>query len=519
MTVAPGSRSLPDLLSVAEILRKMNAIGIWAYDVHSGQGVWSDEMFDLLELPWNDAPPQLSTLHAMVGSEDWQAIKDEIRAAIAEGGIFQMEHRMVGSSGEHKFLKACGTLKDVGGMKQLIGSLQDVTEERIAYHAMIAQAADLQKLKDGADEENKRFREFFDQAPVFVAIGSVPDLRFEYANRAYSELVGNRQLVGKTVAEALPEVVAQGLIAVLRSAAETGEPYIAIEEPMYLQDGSGDTTPIKYLTYIYQPVRGLDDRITDILCIGYDVTAQRLAKDEAEVLRDELLRSSQLAAMGTMAATLAHELNQPLTSLVMFSAGLNRRLGATSDPKVTSALQAIQDESLRASEIMRRMRAVATGLPVRHRPVEIRSVLEHVLRQPMRARADVQLELSLEHGGFVRGDDIQLQQVITNLLRNACEAMAGFDNKTVHIATSDQAGETLVTISDTGPGIPDKLLPRIFEGTVSAKEGGMGIGLAICRTIVEAHGGRIGAHNNEHGGATFWFTLHRIEESPVIPPA
>jgi two-component system, LuxR family, sensor kinase FixL len=499
----------PDMSSVAALLRRAHRVGIWHYDIASGRGTWSDEVFDLLDLPLDNDPPALSILASRLDAKARFRFAKAIKRALDRGETFEFDHRILGGDGTERCLRACGMVMGNEKRSQFVGSLEDVTQETQALEIVERQAAELAALKDRVEAENARLRELFDQAPVFVALGSTPDLRFEYVNRAYRNLVGDRKLVGKTVAEALPEIVSQGLIDVLMNVSRTGKPYIAHAMPMHLSDGEGSTTDVRYLTYIYQPIRNMQGRTTGVLCIGYDVTEQWKAEREAELLRAELMHSSRLNAMGTMAATLAHELNQPLTSLVMFAAGLARRLGDSADGWLGESIRAIQDEALRASEIVRKMRAIGSGHPVRKSPLDLHKVLTDAIRLPLSGCEDVQVTFDLKHTGSASGDGVQIQQVITNIVRNACEAMADLDAKWIGIGTRDDTDEIEVRVSDNGPGIPPELREHLFEGTQSAKEGGMGIGLAICRTIVEAHGGRIGADTSDDGGATFWFTLPR----------
>lgn len=501
---------LDELARVATFLRRIHGLGIWMYDVSSGEGKWSDEVFDLLGFPRDSKPPNLSVVAGRLSAPEQQEFSNSIRKTVDAGEIFQFDYPLAGSNGIVRCLRACGTLMEDNGRRKVVGSLQDVTQESRALATVEAQATELRALKDQVEAENARFREMFDQAPVFVALGSTPDLRFEYANRAYCELVGDRNLVGKTVSEALPEVVAQGLVDVLQRVSTTGEPHIATAAPTWLVGASeGSNSQVKYLTYIYQPIRDAHDQIDAILCIGYDVTDQCVAEREAEKLRAELFQTSRITAMGTMAATLAHELNQPLTSLVMFAGSLVQRLGKSADDDVVEGLRAIQSETLRASEIMRRMRAVGAGHPIKHQALALDQVIAQALQSPICACEDVEITLDLEHTKFASGDSIQVQQVLGNIVRNACQAMNPQISKRIQIATNDGSNEVLVRVSDNGPGLPPGSDSRIFEGIQSAKVDGMGIGLPICRTIVEAHGGRIGAENNVQGGATFWFTLPR----------
>ena len=303
--------------------------------------------------------------------------------------------------------------------------------------------------------------------------------------------------------------MAQGLIDALVEVQQTGEPYIAYEAPTELYDDHDDVARLRYLTYIYQPIKDCHDHVTGVLCIGYDVTEQRVARSEAERLRDELGEASRVAAMGTMATILAHELNQPLTSLVMYAEGLLRHRSSMANTEVADVLRSIESQALQASEIMRRMRTIGSGQQTRQDSLDLRPVIAGALRTPLVACDGVEVDLEIDHSGLACGDALQVQQVIINIVRNACEAMDGLGDKMVRIETRDHTNGILISISDSGPGVTPDLLPKLFEAMLSTKQGGMGIGLAICRTIVEAHGGRMGAYNHNGGGATFWLTLPR----------
>lgn len=513
MAIFDDADSPYDAASVAAIAQRISKIGIWQYDVDAGRAIWSEQVYKLAGLPPAATPPPFDDLAAGCSADEREAFRDRFREAIDRGGRVEFEHRVVHPDGEEKYLRICGELVqlDGTGSGRLIGTVQDVTSERRAKETILAQSEELRWVREELRQENQRFRSLFDQAPVFLALGSAPDFRFEYVNQEYLKLVGNRPLVGKTVAEALPEVVAQGLTALLAAVYETGEAYRAVDAPTRLYNQPDGSAELRYLSYIYQPIRDAEGRISGILCIGYDVTEQHIAAEIAEKLRAELFHSSRMAAMGTMAATLAHELNQPLTALANYASGLLRGLDDVGEPMLLQGLEAIQSNAQRAGEIIRRMRAIGSGAPAKRERLDLRSLISEAVNLPELGCEGAEAELSLKHRQPVHGDPIQVQQVVINLVRNACEAMLDRDTQRIHVTSKDQADEVVICVSDSGPGVAADLLPVMFEAKSSAKEGGMGIGLAICRTIVEAHGGRIGVHNEEDGGATFWFSLPKFD--------
>jgi two-component system sensor kinase FixL len=250
-----------------------------------------------------------------------------------------------------------------------------------------------------------------------------------------------------------------------------------------------------------------------------DLTERRTAQAEMQRMQSELIHVSRLSAMGAMASTLAHELNQPLTAVSGYIRGSRRLLDASPDETlapVKEALEAAEAGALRAGQIVRRLRElVARGnVTVRSEDLsrlieeasELAFVDEHLHGVTHRIEID-------PDASWVECDRIQVQQVVINLVRNAVQAMV--DQPTGEILiTSRRAGHWLVEIAvtDTGPGIPPERMELLFTPFNSSKEDGLGIGLSICRTIVEAHGGRIWAENMPGGGAVFRFTLPRADE-------
>lgn len=230
-------------------------------------------------------------------------------------------------------------------------------------------------------------------------------------------------------------------------------------------------------------------------------------------LQAELIHVSRVSAMGALASSLAHELNQPLTAIANYSRGLNRMLTHEGSAGVASALGYLDQMSrsaIRAGQVVRRLRAMITKSPVQFEAVPVRQAIDAALTLALpdaRVRGiavSVEVQPDAEEG---YGDLVQVEQVLTNLIRNASEALRGSERKRITIAAV-RAGEQLeLSVTDNGPGIPAATSANLFAPFNSSKETGMGLGLSISRTIVERHGGRIWVQDAAGGGASFRFTL------------
>jgi PAS domain S-box-containing protein len=244
-------------------------------------------------------------------------------------------------------------------------------------------------------------------------------------------------------------------------------------------------------------------------------SVERVRADaRAQELQLELFHSSRLSAAGQMAGALAHELNQPLTAFTnsvnagrrMMANGAHHRIDTVCD-----VLEEAADQALRAGEIIRRLREfVASGeteMRVENLPDLIREASD--LASAGTGAHGVQVRLNLDpRAETVLGNRIQLQQVVLNLIRNAYEAMAQSEWRELEVATAQlDDGSIEIAVADRGSGLPDEIVGHLFEPFHTTKRNGMGLGLSICRSIVEAHGGRLRYEPNSGGGAVFRLTL------------
>lgn len=260
-----------------------------------------------------------------------------------------------------------------------------------------------------------------------------------------------------------------------------------------------------------------------MLGAALDITARKQSEDDLRQQRLQLAHLSRVTVLGELAGSIAHELNQPLTAILANVQAAQRFL--TREPpdlaEIREILSDVATEDQRAGEIIRRLRLLLGKGEVIHQPLPINEVVEEVLKlvrndlltQGVTVRLD--LEGSLPP---VRGDRIQLQQVLVNLVMNGCDAMTSCPSgqRQLDLRTSrTSAGQVQVSVSDNGSGLPTDHPEKVFQPFFTTKPQGMGLGLTVCRTIVAAHGGRLWAAPNPRGGATFHFTVHESHPTPA----
>jgi two-component system sensor kinase FixL len=226
--------------------------------------------------------------------------------------------------------------------------------------------------------------------------------------------------------------------------------------------------------------------------------------------------------MGEMASALAHELNQPLAAISNYMKGSRRLLADSPDPnrsKIENAMDRAAEQALRAGQIIRRLRDFVSRGESDKRVESLSKLIEEAGALGLTGAREqgVQLRFNLDPKyDLVLVDRVQIQQVLVNLFRNALEAMADSSQRELIASTARGADDMVeVAIFDTGAGIPDHVMSNLFQTFYTTKETGMGVGLSISRSIIEAHDGRMWAESNESGGATFRFTLPAASSESV----
>jgi two-component system, LuxR family, sensor kinase FixL len=253
-----------------------------------------------------------------------------------------------------------------------------------------------------------------------------------------------------------------------------------------------------------------------------DLTERQQTEARLQELQSELVHISRLTAMGEMASTLAHELNQPLSAIANYMKGSRRLLEASTDDRsamLRDAMDKAADQALRAGQIIRRLRDfVARGESERRvesvkKLIEEASALALVGAKDQGVRVRFQFDPSVD---LVLADKVQIQQVLLNLMRNAIEAMEASQKRELVLSTLAADDDMLaVSVADTGSGIAPDTMSQLFQPFFTTKRHGMGVGLSISRTIVDAHGGRIEVNPNPGGGTVFRFTLHAVSQEDL----
>jgi PAS domain S-box-containing protein len=270
-----------------------------------------------------------------------------------------------------------------------------------------------------------------------------------------------------------------------------------------------------YLAVTYSPLRRSSEQVEAVLAIVRDLTALAQASEALRAAQADLAHVNRVATMGQLTASIAHEVNQPIAAAVINAQAALRWL-ETQPPnldEVRQALDRVLDCGRRAGDVIGRIRAVIAKAPPRKSRFDLNEAVSDVIaltrNEALKHGVDVQTWLGKD-ALCVEGDRVQLQQVILNLIMNAIEAMSGAGDGPRELqvsAEADAAGGVLVTVRDSGPGLDPKSMARVFEAFYTTKPEGMGMGLAICRSIVEKHGGRLWVSANEPRGAVFQLTL------------
>jgi two-component system sensor kinase FixL len=243
-----------------------------------------------------------------------------------------------------------------------------------------------------------------------------------------------------------------------------------------------------------------------------DLTERQQTQQRLQDLQSELIFMSRFTALGEMASTLAHELNQPLTAIASYMSGVRRLLDGHGNPAMLrEAVDEATNQALRAGQIIKRLREFVARGESDRQPEELRKLVEEAAALALVGVKETGVRVSFSFApevGLVLVDRIQIQQVLLNLLRNAVEAMQEVEKRELDITTRQAAdGMVEILVADTGPGIAPEIASRLFQPFTTTKAQGMGVGLSISRTIVEAHGGHLTVEPNRSGGTVFRLTL------------
>ncbi len=376
--------------------------------------------------------------------------------------------------------------------------------------ALLLQGRRRRRAEESLRESEQRYRNVVETQTELIC-RYLPDTTLTFVNDAYCRYFGRsrEELVGSPFIELIPESERAGALEHTRSIglSPSGKTY---EHQVVRPDGS-----FGWQQWTDRAIRKADGLVVELQGIGRDITNLKVADMEVEERRKQVTHLTRVAILGELSGALAHELNQPLTAILSNAQAAQRLLAR--DPRdlamVSDILDDIVTDDLRAGQVISRLRALLKKGEASFQPLDLNEVTTEVLKL---ARSElierhVTVDNRLAPGlPTVLGDRVQLQQVMLNLLLNACEAMSTRSSaeRTLTVATAlDGDGHLLASIADRGNGIPPDAADRLFEPFFTTKPQGLGLGLSICRSIIAAHGGRLWADNNPDRGATFTLAL------------
>lgn len=375
-------------------------------------------------------------------------------------------------------------------------------------------------MPQGSADRNLREREARLRSVIETALDGVVIIdkkgRMHSFSPAAERLFGyqEREVVGRNVSMLMPSPYREEHDGYLERYLGTGEKrIIGIGRVVVGQRKDGTTFPMELAVgeFLLEGERFFTGFVRDV--------SERQSRERRLLDAQAQIRHlSRVSEMGEMASAIAHELNQPLTAIVNYVEA-SRRTIATTGSKVPERVHEYMEKAVvqagRAGEIIRRLREFLRKGEVGRTPEVVNPVVEEASALALIGAAELGVRVFMKLGNSlpeVLIDKIQIQQVVLNLVRNSVEAMAAALRKELTIATDLRDDTVLVMVADTGPGLPEEVASRLFQPFLTTKESGMGLGLSICRSIVEAHGGRIWADGGANGGTVFYFTL------PMAPP-
>jgi two-component system sensor kinase FixL len=326
-------------------------------------------------------------------------------------------------------------------------------------------------------------------------------------NRAAVEMFGYaaEEIIGRPISVLFPPQLAAEEAAILARVRQ-GEPIEHYETVRRRKDGQDI-----WVSLSVSPIRDPSGKVVGASKIVRDITEQRTVKARLDELKAELLHVSRLSDMGQMASALAHELNQPLSAASNYLQGTRRLLEKGDSERAQQGCDQAARQIARAGSVIQTLRDFVKKEHRRREALDLAEVVEESCRLALIGPQADGVMTFFEPSApplTVVIDKVQIQQVVVNLVRNAVEAMAGQDRRELIVRTGRAAADRLeVAIADTGTGLSDGLKATLFQPFTSTKASGMGVGLSLCRTIIEDHGGRIWADDGPSGGAVFRFAL------------
>jgi len=477
--------------------QRISHTGSWAVKFPSGDVFWSREVYRIYGVDPDATELSQEMAFQLVHPEDRTFVQEAFERAVRERGDYVIEHRAIVPDGTIKHLHAVGhpVVGASGDLVECVGTVVDITERK--------------RAEEKLGESERRFRLLVESIPHHVW-SFRPDDTVGYWNQRLIDYTGltPEEIQAGGWAALHPDDVVR-VKAAWQEAWANGGAY-EMEQRIRGRDGH-------YRRFVCSAVAVKDEhgRPAEWFGTDTDVEARRQAEEALHKAQAELAHVARVTTLGELTASIAHEVNQPLAAIVT-NGQASLRLLSRSKPDIDEAREALESiiaDSLRASEVIKRIRALLrkTG-PAKSRlniNEAIREVIAFTAGELKKNHASLVTELAPDLPTVI-GDRVQLQQVMLNLIINGNEAMNSPDLQTRELLVRSQRtgpDGVLVIVKDTGTGLDPNDRERVFDAFFTRKEGGLGLGLSISRTIIEDHGGKLWATSNEGPGVSLQFLL------------
>ncbi len=456
----------------------------------------SDELLRIYGFDPQEHVPTLEEIRNRIHPEDRDRVRQNREKQFPEKGEFVEDYRIVLPDGAVRHVHIIGhpILAETGDLVEYVGTAMDVTERKRAEEAVLRSEQELRNL--------------IETIPISVWT-ALPDGTVDFVSRHWRETLGFVR--GDSIRRTVHPEDIDRLLDKWRLSLATGAPF---ENEARRRAADGE---YRWFLARAVPLRDEQGNILKWYGITMEIEDRKRAEEAFREAQIELAHVTRMSTLGEMSASIAHEINQPLGALVNNAGACLGWLDAENLEEARNSVALMMDDAQRVSDIITRIRALAKKAPPQKDSLDINQTIREVIALAQSEVQRNQIALQTQLSGdmpLVFADRIQLQQVMLNLMMNAIEAMTQVSGPRELLISSavDDSKSVVVVVRDSGAGLDSKSLERLFEPFYTTKPQGMGMGLAICRSIIEAHGGRLWATTNRDRGASFHFSLPTGEE-------